>query len=57
VWLVVTIWAFSTGQLLAGYVLGVSLTAVALLVSTTDICIPSMMYRFVFGGFGSRPVN
>jgi hypothetical protein len=50
VWLIVTAWAFSTGQVMAGYVLGAALTAVAALVSTTDICIPSMIYRFLFGG-------
>ncbi len=57
VWLLVTIWAFSAGQLMVAYVLGAALTSVALLVSTTDICIPSMMYRFVFGGLDSRPRN
>jgi hypothetical protein len=49
VWLVVTAWAFYTGRPLLGYVLGWSLTAVATLVSTTDICIPSLMYRAAFG--------
>jgi len=49
VWLVVTAWAFSAGHLVLGYVLGAALTAVALLVSTTDICIPSMIYRLLFG--------
>lgn len=48
VWLVVTAWAFSAGYMVAGYVLGGALTAVALLVATTDICIPSMIYRFIF---------
>jgi hypothetical protein len=33
----------------AGYVLGGLLTAVAALVSTTDICIPSLAFRSVFG--------
>lgn len=49
VWLLVTIWAFQTGQPTLGYVLGGSLTAIAILVSTTDICIPSLIYRTVFG--------
>jgi hypothetical protein len=49
VWLVVTAWAFQAGRPLAGYALGGLLTAVALLVSTTDICIPSLVYRTVFG--------
>lgn len=49
VWLVVTAWAFQAGQPLAGYALGGLLTAVALLVSTTDVCIPSLVYRTAFG--------
>ena len=49
VWLVPTAWAFQTGQALPGYVLGALLTGVAVLVSTMDICIPSLMYRAVFG--------
>ena len=54
VWLVVTAWAFSAGHPLLGYSLGAPLTAVALLVSTTDICIPSMMYRLLFGAPRAR---
>ena len=49
VWLLGVIWAFGAGHHLAGYILGWLLTAVALLVSTTDICIPSMIYRAIFG--------
>ena len=49
VWLLPTAWLFNTGHLTAGYVLGGSLTAVAVLVSATDVCIPSMMFRTVFG--------
>ena len=45
----VTAWAFSAGHLVAGYVLGGVLTFVVLLVSTTDICIPSLIYRSIFG--------
>ena len=48
VWLLGVIWAFGAGYQQAGYILGGSLTAVALLVSTTDICIPSMIYRAIF---------
>ena len=48
-WLLSVIWAFEAGYHLAGYVLGGLLTAVAVLVSTTDICIPSMIYRAIFG--------
>jgi Domain of unknown function (DUF4395) len=47
--LLVTAWAFSAGHLVVGYVLGGVLTFVVLLVSTTDICIPSLIYRSIFG--------
>jgi Domain of unknown function (DUF4395) len=49
VWLVPTAWAFHAGRPSVGYVLGGFLTAVAVLVSTTDVCIPSLVYRSVFG--------
>ena len=49
VMLVVTAWAFSAGHVVVGYALGGVLTLVALLVSTTDICIPSLIYRAIFG--------
>ena len=45
----VTAWAFSAGHQVAGYALGGALTFVVLLVSTTDICVPSMIYRSIFG--------
>ncbi len=48
VWLVATALAFQSGYLISGYVLGGALTGIALLVSTTDICIPSMIYNAVF---------
>jgi hypothetical protein len=48
-WLVPTAWAFHAGRPLLGYVLGWLLTGVAVLVSTTDICIPSLVYRMIFG--------
>ena len=54
VWLLATIWAFSSGQIVVGYLLGAGLTSVAILVSTTDICIPSMVYRLMFGAPRSR---
>jgi uncharacterized protein DUF4395 len=47
--LLVTVWTFSAGHVLAGYALGGMLTFVVLLVSTTDICIPSMIYRAIVG--------
>jgi hypothetical protein len=49
VWLVPTAWAFHAGLMVPGYVLGGLLTGVAALVSTTDICIPSLVYRTIFG--------
>ncbi len=49
VWLLPTAWLFSTGRDTAGYLLGGMLTGVAVLVATTDICIPSLMFRSVLG--------
>jgi hypothetical protein len=54
VWLVPTAYAFYAGLPTLGYTLGVSLTGVAVLVGTTDICIPSLVYRSVFGFPPSR---
>ena len=48
VWLVATAWAFQSGALTVGYILGGTLTAIVVLVSTTDICIPSMIYNTFF---------
>jgi hypothetical protein len=45
----VTAGAFRAGHDLIGYALGGALTFVVLLVSTTDICIPSLIYRSMFG--------
>ena len=47
--LIMTAWAFQSGSTTLGYILGGQLALVALLVSTTDICIPSMMYGAIFG--------
>ena len=47
--LVVTAWAFSAGHAAVGYALGGVVTFAAFLVGTTDICIPSMIYRAIFG--------
>jgi len=49
VWLVPTALAFQAGADPIGYVLGAALTGVAGLVAITDICIPSMIYRALFG--------
>jgi len=42
------IFLFYTGLTLAGYIAGGLLFFVAFLVSTTDICIPSIIYNFIF---------
>jgi hypothetical protein len=47
VWLAIIIVLFLSGLDTAGYILGGILLAVAILVSTTDICIPSMMYNLL----------
>jgi hypothetical protein len=39
----------STRYVAAAYLLGGTLTLVGLLVSTTDICVPSLIYRSIFG--------
>ena len=49
VWLLVTAWAFYSGFMLAGYILGALLVLVAGLVSTIHFCIPSLTYRLIFG--------
>jgi hypothetical protein len=53
--LVVVAWLFAAGHVVAGYVLGGALTATATLVATTDVCLPSLMYRAV-RGFPARRV-
>jgi Domain of unknown function (DUF4395) len=49
VWLVGTALAFHAKLMVLGYVSGGLLTGVGTLVSTTDICIPSLIYRSIFG--------
>ncbi len=48
-WLIVTVGAFDASLTMVGYVLGFTLASVAVLVSTLDICIPSMIFRAIFG--------
>jgi hypothetical protein len=48
VWLVATALAFGAGMTVLGYILGGLLTGVGMLVGTTDICIPSMIYNALF---------
>ena len=47
-WLSATIYLFYAGLVIAGYVVGGLLFSVAFLVSTTDFCIPSTIYNFIF---------
>jgi len=47
-WLIATGWAFYMGASTLGFALGVPLILVAALVSTTHICIPSIIYNFLF---------
>jgi hypothetical protein len=49
VWLVATAIAFQSGAMTTGYVLGGMLCLVGLLVSTIDVCIPSLVFRTIFG--------
>jgi hypothetical protein len=49
VWLFATAFAFQTGYMTAGYVLGYSLTLAALSPSTIGFCIPSFFYGLIFG--------
>ena len=47
-WLGATIYFFYNSYVIAGYVAGALLFLVAFIVSTTDFCIPSMIYNFLF---------
>lgn len=47
-WLPLTIYLLYNGYHIAGYIFGGSLFAVGALVTTTDICIPSMIYNAFF---------
>lgn len=49
VWLTITIILLDLHYIPAGHIFGMALLSVATLVSTTDICIPSMIYNFLFG--------
>jgi hypothetical protein len=48
VWLAGTIYLFYIGLNIWGYIVGGILVSIATLVSTTDICIPSMIYNLLF---------
>ena len=47
-WLIATTYLFYANLFVAGYVLGALLASVALILSTTDFCIPSVIYNFIF---------
>ncbi len=49
VWLIVTALMFQYGYYMVGYILGAALTFVGLLVSTINFCIPSIIFRSIFG--------
>ena len=48
-WLVATGFAFHSGDQTVGYILGGTLVLIGMLVSTIDFCIPSLIYRTIFG--------
>jgi Domain of unknown function (DUF4395) len=55
VWLAATAVLFAAGNLPAGYALGALFVAVAALVATTDICIPSHVYHVLCRHGGAAP--
>lgn len=48
VWIAATIYLFYAGFTIAGYIAGAVLSFVAILVSITDVCIPSLIFNFLF---------
>ena len=56
-WLIVTVGVFDSPYPVVGYVLGFTLAAAAVLVSTMDICILSMIFRAIFGSPVPRPAD
>lgn len=48
IWLGVIIYLFSASLMVWGYVMGGILLIIALLVSTVDFCIPSLVYNYLF---------
>lgn len=47
-WMIATALLFHFEMYLTGYVMGSLLAIVAFIVSTTDVCIPSIIYNFLF---------
>ncbi len=56
-WLIATVGAFDASWTTVAYVLGFTLAGVAILVSTMDICIPSMIFRAIFGAPAPRTAS
>jgi hypothetical protein len=54
-WLLAIISLFYTGFTVAGYILGGMLVSVALVLVTTDFCIPSAIYNFIFKNHNFKP--
>lgn len=48
IWLVLIIGLFFFDYTIAGYIVGGTLFFAAFLVSTTDICLPSLLYNYLF---------
>lgn len=54
-WIMATIALFYTGHTVAAHVAGYMLVGVALLLVTTDICIPSIIFNYIFRNDVARP--
>ncbi|NUO81302.1 DUF4395 family protein [candidate division KSB1 bacterium] len=54
VWLAVTGWAFQSGVIMLGYILGGIAIVLPLINVTTGFCVPSFVYGLLFGKPGSR---
>lgn len=48
-WLASTIGLFYMDYMIAGYIVGGILSSLAFTVSITDICIPSLLYNYIYG--------
>lgn len=57
IWLAATVWVLGKGLIAMGVGLGAGLAIMAILVATTDVCIPSMVYRGLFSPLPPKPEN
>jgi len=57
VMLIVSAWGFQTGLPMLGYIVGWSLVAAAFINVSTGFCVPSFMYRLVFGKVACKQVR